>query len=145
MKVVIVFFLSLCFLLLKGHTDVYADVQHHSPGYSIVYHDSFSYAPAQYIEKKQQAQLENIDRNFPVIKDNSLNDKKEEFVSLEEDDDDDSVFSRKYVLLAKYFITLTYASILICFYNYFKNRLPFCRHLSYSSSYKYILQRVLRL
>lgn len=134
MKVAIVFFLSLCFLLLKGHTDVYADIHHNSASYS-----------TQYIEKKQQTQLENTNRNFPVIKDNGLTDKREDFISLEDEDDDDFAFSRKYVLLAKYFITLAYASILICFYKHLKNRLPFCRHLSYSSSYKYLLQRSLRL
>jgi hypothetical protein len=135
MKVAIVFFLSLCFLLLIGRTDAFAGI----------HRDTFNYSSAQYIGKKQQAQLENLNLNFPVIKDNGFNDKKEEFVSLENEDDDDSLFSRKQVLLAKYFITLAYASLLICFYNYFKNRLPFCRHLSYSSSYKYLLQRVLRL
>ena len=49
------------------------------------------------------------------------------------------------MLLPKYFFTLAYASLLIYFYSYFKNRLPFCKHLSYASSYKYILQRVLRI
>ncbi|WP_316819135.1 hypothetical protein [Pedobacter nyackensis] len=135
MKAAIVFFFSLCFLLLKGHTDVYA----------AIHDDSFSYSSAQHVEKKQQTHLETTNQDLPVIKDASLNSKKDEFVSLENEDDDDSMFSRKYVLLTKYFITLAYASVLVCFYNYFKNRLPFCRHLSYSSSYKYILQRVLRL
>lgn len=135
MKAAVVFFFSLCFLLLKGHSD----------GYAAIPYNNFSYSSAQHIEKKQQTRLESTNQDLPVLKDNGLNSKKDEFVSLENEDDDDSVFSRKHVQLAKCFITLAYASILVCFYNYFKNRLPFCRHLSYSSSYKYILQRVLRL
>ncbi len=136
MREVVVFFLSLCLLLLRWHGDACARVRH----------DSLCFSAALQIEKAKEIKFENISQNFPIVKDNSLNDKKEEFIGVEDDDDDDNlVFARKHFILIKYFITLAYTSLLISFYNYLKNRLPFCRHLSYTSSFKYILQRVLRL
>jgi len=135
MKVAVLLFLYSFFLLLSGHQHAYAG-GHHAR--------ICSYSPAQHVAKVEAAKFGHVNQIFPIIKDNSLNEKREDFVSVE-DDDDDLIFSRKNVLLVRYFFTLAYASILIAFYSYFKNRLPFCKHLSYSSSYKYILQRVLRI
>lgn len=133
MRGVIAFVLFLSFLLLKGNDMAYAGIRQNS-----------KYSPAQQINKTQPTRLGSADPGFPIIKHTSQNEQKEEFVTLE-DENEDLVFNRKYVLLAKYFVTLTYASALICYCQHFKNRLPFCKHLSYTSSYKYILQRVLRL
>ncbi|WP_316791870.1 hypothetical protein [Pedobacter frigoris] len=134
MRGVIVFVLFLSFQLLKGNDTACAGVHQNSNKYS----------PAQQIKKQQPARLGSENPGFPVVKNTNLSEQKEEFVTLE-DENDDLVFSRKYVLAAKFFITLAYASVLVYFYQQFKNRLPFCKHLSYTSSYKYILQRVLRL
>ena len=123
MRVITVFFLFLGFLLLRS---------------------GFCYSAAQYIEKTQQTNFANTDQSLHLVKHNNLSDKKEEFISVE-DDDDDLVSARKYVSVVKSFIVLACTTILIDFYSSFKNRLPFCKHLSYTSSYKYILQRVLRL
>jgi hypothetical protein len=122
MRVAAVFFLFLSFLLLRT---------------------GFCHSAAQHTKKTLQTELKNTDQGFHVIKNTSLSEKKEDFISIE--DDDDLASTRKYVLVVKSFITVAYTSILIDFYNTFKNRLPFCKHLSYTSSYKYILQRVLRL
>lgn len=122
MRVTAVFFLFLGFLLLRS---------------------GFCYSAAQYIEKVQQAKFGNTDQGFHIIKNtSSLSDKKEDFISVE--DDDDLASTRNHVVIVKNIIAVAYTSILIDFYNNFKNRLPFCKHLSYTSSYKYI-QRVLRL
>ena len=124
MKAVVVFFLSLFFLLLGGSHSVYSET----------HHSKISSATIQKFEKSKQVNLRN---SIP-------GEKKEEFISVE-DEDDDQVFVRKSVVPAKYVMALTYASILI-YSNYRpKNRLPFCKHLSYISSYKYILQRVLKI
>lgn len=123
MKVAIVFFLSLCLFMLKGHVDAYGSARHP--------------------EKTQQIKFGNAGTGLQVTKNNGLTDRKEELISIE--DDEDVVSSRKYVLPAMYFIILAYASVSINFSCYLKSSLPFCGHLSFTSSYKYILQRVLRL
>jgi hypothetical protein len=134
MKTAVVFFLSLCFFLLGGSNFVYAGAHHSTSSYSTV----------QKIEKSQQEKLLIANQGLPEVKNSTIGDKKEDFISVE-DEDDDLVSVRKSVLPAKYFATLTYASTLIYSNAYFKNRLPFCKHLSYASSYKYILQRVLKI
>lgn len=134
MKTVILFCLSLFFLLLGGHNYAHARAQH----------NTVASTPTQNIEKPQQTKLINTNQDLPVIKNNTLSEKREDFVSIE-DEDDDSVFARKSVLPTKYFITLAYVTTLISPNSYVKNRLPFCKHLSYTSSYKYILQRVLKI
>lgn len=135
MKVVLLFFLYSFFLLSGVYQHAYASG-----------HDAriSSYSPAQHVAKAEVAKFGRVNQIFPMIKDNSLNERREDLISVE-DEDDDFMSSRKYVLLVRYFFTLAYASVLIYFYNYIKSRLPFCKHLSYASSYKYILQRVLRI
>ncbi|ETZ23895.1 hypothetical protein [Pedobacter sp. V48] len=134
MKTAVVFFLSLCFFLLGGSDYVYAGA-----------HDSTSsHSTVQKIEKSHQETLLMANQGLPEVKSSTIGDKKEDFISVE-DEDDDLVSVRKSILPAKYFATLTYASTLIYSNAYFKNRLPFCKHLSYTSSYKYILQRVLKI
>lgn len=133
MKAAIAFFLSLCFLLLGRYDAVHAGDYHLG-----------NQLPAQQIEKTQLTKLRNTNQAFSLVKSNHLIEKREDLMSAE-DEVEDLVFSRKYVLLSKYFITLACASLLIYCCSYFKNRLPFCKHLSYASSYKYILQRVLRI
>src|SRR5690349_20503051 len=110
MRVTTVFFLFLGFLLLRS---------------------GFCYSAAQHIEKVQQTKYGNTDQSFHVIKKTSSSDKKEDFISVE--DDDDLASTRKHVLVVKNIITIAYTSILIDFYDNFKNRLPFCKHLSYTS------------
>lgn len=135
MKVAIVFFLSVCFQLLAGNNKACA-------GFG---NDRFNDSSVQIIKQKQPTEVEKTKSNQPIIKDNSINEKKEAFISLENEDDDDSFFSRKYVQLVRCFVMPVYGAVLICCSTTFENRLPCCRHLSYSSSHKYLLQRVLRL
>ena len=123
MKPVIIFFFSLCFILTGGY--------------------KYSHTEVQEIRKTAQAKFGNPDHDSSILKKHHLSEKREDF--LGDEDDEDLTFSRKYFSQVKYFITLAYASVLVCLYHYFKNRLPFCRHLSYTASYKYLLQRVLRI
>jgi len=128
------FMLSLFFLFLGGYTSTFASVHHDKISDSIVQHGT----------KVQQAKIGNLNSDRFIVKNSHLNEKKEDFFSIE-DEDEDVVFSGTDLLLHKYFITLSYASTSTYSNNYFNVRLPFCRHLSYTSSFKYILQRVLRL
>lgn len=70
--------------------------------------------------------------------------KAHEYISIA-NEDEDPTNGRKLLLIGKFIATLAWIYTLYHFFNYSKNRLPFCSHLSYLSSYKYILQRVLRI
>ncbi|WP_442589059.1 hypothetical protein ACSBL2_23860 [Pedobacter sp. AW31-3R] len=135
MRAAVVLFLIMFLLVLKGSNSFNAGSHHHK---------KVSYQPAQTIQKKQQNKSWYANQIFPVIKHDNLTEKKDEFISIA-DEDEDIVFSRKYVLLTKSHVVLATASVLHHFYSYTRNRLPFCSHFSYTSSYKYITQRVLRL
>ena len=134
MRIVVIFFLFLCFSLSGMYDYVHLDA----------YQNRISYSPAQNIEKTQQAKFTNAYRDFTVTKNTSLGKEKEHFVIVE-DEEEDHVSARKYVLLVRYFTTLSLAFNFNYSLSIFKDSLPFCTHLSYSSSYKYITQRVLRI
>jgi hypothetical protein len=72
-----------------------------------------------------------------------LNDSREDFISIE--DDDDIVLARKLAVPIKYILLPDYSSSVHVVYSFQKSRLPFCKHFSYTSSPKYIFQRVLRI
>ena len=135
MRIDILLFLLLFFLVITGS----------NPVSNSVHHNKTSYQPTQNIVKAQQSRLEYANLGLPLIINDNLNQKKDDLISLADDDDDDIVFSRKLVVAAKQFVALSYTFVSVHFYNYHKNRLPFCRHFSYTSSIKYIIQRVLRL
>jgi len=134
MKSFIVFFLSLCLLILGKHGYACAGTNLNTS----------SYSSAQNIEKLQPTKFINTTQDLPVVKSNTFSEKREDFISVE-NEDEDYVSAKKSVLSVKYIITLAYAATLNNSFNYIKNRLPFCKHLSYTSSYKYILQRVLKI
>lgn len=134
MRAAVLFFLSLCFLLLIG-----ADY-----GNSGTHHSRIDYLPAQNSKATQNAKFSNTSQDFSITKSINLSEEKVYLINVE-DEDEDLVSVRKYVLLVKYFVTLASISLLIYFYNYFKNRLPFCHHLSYILADKHILQRALRI
>ncbi|TDO19548.1 hypothetical protein CLV32_4170 [Pedobacter duraquae] len=136
MKVAVVFFFSLCFLVLKGGN--YAHAESHS--------SISSYSPAEHIVKTDHNKYSSLIQDSPFYKNTNLSDYPDDLTSIEtEDDTEDFSFTGKLMLSANYFLTLVLISAFVNFYNYLKNRLPFCRHLSFTSSYKYILQGVLRL
>lgn len=122
-----VIFLFVGFFLLTGSGSVCA-----KESCKAIYNPAVRAAAApHYTEKQQQIKF-------------WVQEIREDFISVE-NADDDFEFSSKQVWLARFFITLAYGSLLNDLYSWFKGLLPFCEHLSYSSSYKYILQRVLRI
>jgi len=134
MKAFFIFFLSLIFLLLRGNDCAHARAQFDREGY------------AQTFRNQQHDNSSSLIHNLTVSKKNAESEKQESIVSIEsENEDEDLTFTRKYVVLAQFFITLSYTTFLLLLGNYLKNELPHCRHLSYTSSNKYILQRVLRI
>lgn len=121
---VAVFFACLCILLLKGYDYVHAATRHHN----------ICCAPSHNFDKTQQ--------HFTVINDADADKEEEYFVSDDvEDEDPNSLFARKYRLLARCNIIPSYLFISHYLYSCPKARLSFCSALSY----KYITQKVLRI
>jgi hypothetical protein len=137
MKSVALFILCLFFILLKGSEPA------HATG-----HDTLrSYSAALHIDGQDQPRSLNMRLAMLPLRNHNISDKKES-LSIDFDDDDvqeDFLVVRKYMLPITYFFTLASLSIFNLFYSHTKNRLPFCTHFSYTSSRKYILQRVLRI
>ena len=73
----------------------------------------------------------------------SKNTIQEDYIGAE--DDDEHFSNAKHVLHLKYVTLPSHISLGLKYYNYPKNRLPFCEHFSYTSSPIYIFQRVLRI
>ncbi|MHA4894325.1 hypothetical protein ACXZ1K_06200 [Pedobacter sp. PWIIR3] len=134
MKVIAVFFLSLCFFLTNGYNSVYADLQNGLD----------NNVSLNTIIPNQHLSPEIANHKSILIKHNRFGEKKEDFLTVE-DDDEDLVLARKYVLLTNYFITIAYVSLFLLFCRHLKNHLSIGRHLIHTSSSKYILQRSLRI
>lgn len=133
MRAVFVFFLFVSLLLLSSYDDVHAG---DNPGRTCYI--------TTHVEKAQSSKFGYGNPALSEIKNTSLSEKKEDLISIE-DEDEDMAVARKNVWLTRYFITPAYTSVSAHFNDSVKNRLPFCRHFSYTSSYIYILQRVLRI
>jgi hypothetical protein len=129
MKRVVTFFLFLCFLLLGGNYYVYASA----------HNSKICYSPAP--EKMHPAESANANHNYIITKYTGSVEENVSLVTVEDQDDEDN--SKKHIL-PKYFITFSHAFLLI-HWSCLIHSLPFCRQQFYTSSCKYILQRVLRI
>jgi len=136
MKTAVIFLLTLCFFLIGGTKAAQSPEAHRSCSIHSVSHlDATS----------QQLNLLQDNSALPVFQKDLAYQKKAEVISSIEDEDDELISAKKQVLFVKYLIVVAYTSVLIHLFKNFKNRLPFCTHFSYTSSYKYLLQRVLRI
>lgn len=135
MRFVFILVLSLFSFLLKNSGPAYA------AGHT---NAKISSPPLRSSDSTQQINLGYLSKGYPVIKHEILNDKKEDLINVD-DNEDEPVFSRKSVLISKAYLALNDPSLLIELHNSSCNRLPICRHFSYTSTYTYLLQRVLRL
>jgi hypothetical protein len=130
------FMLSVFIFLLGGVNSVFA-VNHHIK----------TKAPctsSQHVEKIRSPRVGDGNLCNPAIEINRFSEKKNDFLSIE-DDDEELSFSRKYVLLEKDVLTISYTPVPDYRDSNFTIPLPFCGHLSYTASNTYLLQRVLRL
>jgi hypothetical protein len=134
MRVAIVFFLSLCFFTFVNNFQANAETRRNTGGQILISH----------IEKIQQTANRNFDVDLPAFRKNTLTETNDEIV-IAVDEDEDFVFNKKNILPPRYFLVLHSTSISFYPYSYSKKRLAFCNYLSYNSSPKYILQRVLRI
>jgi len=136
MRLVITFMLSLCFLFVRGYDHLYV----------LATHNHTCYSPTRPVKESEQLRLGNTTNKLTILREAASLDADNEGVTATETDDDDELLSpRKYVEVFNYFITffLAYRSEYIC--RYVKNRLPFCKHFSYTSSDQYIVLRVIRV
>jgi hypothetical protein len=112
----------MCFLLVGGYNYV-------------------CYAPVHHIDKTQQVKFTNTRQD--TISSNASSDKAPEYLIAEEVEDEDTsnAFARKYRLLTRRYLTLPHIFIFSDHCGGFKDRRSGCN----LSSYKYLLQGVLRI
>lgn len=128
---VAVFFLYVFFLLLKGGC-----------AFSSVSHSSTSHFPVLHIKKNHQLKSVFASLPFTIVEDTKPDEDSEYMVKEEVENEDASSFlTRKYKLLAGYFLALLYLLILRYLYSCFNSPPPFWGNLSYI----YIKQGALRI
>ncbi|GGI50763.1 hypothetical protein GCM10011425_19750 [Mucilaginibacter galii] len=99
---------------------------------------------AQTTDKIKQLNYSILKRDGAILKTHGKVKDGDSLVSdLDEDENDSS--ARRYVLLAKYALIVAYTLVLSYLITRLEVRLPVLRHLSYISSYKYIVQRAIRI
>ena len=127
-----IFFVYLCFFLLKGGDHVHAVVSSYTDGY----------AHAQYIQISQPVAAA-ISCDAGTVINNTGTDNQNQFLIIDdvEDEDTNNFFARKFKTLARYYTALSCQSTLGYPINRSKVAPSFCGRISY----KYILQRVLRV
>ena len=134
MRVVIIFFLTLCFSFSRASDHVDTDI----------YLNSINSSTAQNVETSQQINSTNTSQGFTISKNSDLRKSKVNFLIVESEEED-HVFATKYILLTNYLSALSFAFNSNYSYSYLKASLPFYTQLSNKSSYKYITQRSLRI
>lgn len=127
---IVVLFVCLCILLLRGYDYIYSGT----------YHNSIWHTSARAIEKAQQVVF--TDKPQQSIKNTHSG---AEALYLEsddvEDEDPNSLFARKYRLLARFCLLLSNFFILRYLHKCSRSQLTFFNPLSY----KYITQKALRI
>lgn len=128
----VIFFVYLCFLLLRGGICVYNGV----------HHEKMSYPPAKYLDKKRRSNCTNTSLSFGIVK--GIDAQHDEIVmceDMEEDDDDVNAAEKKDRLNTKGNLLFPQALIINYLYACHKEKLLFYNHLPC----KYITQRALRI
>lgn len=134
MRTIVLFFLFLCFLFVGRHYHAYGNARTNGLRNTV----------AQTTDKIKQLGYSIINHDHAAIKRNSAAHGGHDLVTdLDEDEYNQS--ARRYVLLDKYSLIVSFTLVLSYLYSCIKERLPIVRHLSYISSYKYIAQRALRI
>ncbi len=132
MRAAIIFCLSLFFLLFKGNEYAHAVAPRISQGY-------------EYLNESPQAKQEHtpFHKNANVHIQKSFSSREVNYV--EELQDEDETLSRKGIIILKQAAYFCYALLVGNSAIFKKLALPYCEHLSYTSSFKYLLLRVFRI
>lgn len=132
MRATIIFCLSLFFFLLKGNQGAHAVAPRLSQGYEF-----FNENP----QTKQHHTPFHKNANVHIQKSFSAT----ELNYAEETQDDEESISRKGIVSLKQTAYFCHALLVGNLINIQKLALPYCEHLSYTSSIKYLLLRVFRI
>jgi hypothetical protein len=132
-RVTYIFFIALSFLLLGKCNYVHASA----------INNVICNLPSQDIKETQKVKITSLNQNAVVTNISLTED--DNYLIDDEDEDENVAFNSKYVLIAKFFIILSYTFIFSYLYSRFKTGLPVCKHLSYIGSYKYLIQRALKI
>ncbi|SOD14834.1 hypothetical protein [Pedobacter xixiisoli] len=132
MRATIIFCLSLFFLLLKGSENTHAVAPRLAQGYEF-----FNENP----QTKQNHTPFHKNANVHIQKSFSSS----EMNYAEESQEDDESISRKGIISIKQAAYFCYALLVGNLRTIQKLALPYCEHLSYTSSFKYLLLRVFRI
>lgn len=133
-RLLINFFLSLCFFLVKGSVHLYADTDQ----------DYLYGTVKQHSESTASVSTSVISTPLPIINNvPPTGTEKENLRATEAEDEDESTPGRKHLQLINYH--LVNAESTAAYYNYLKNPLPSCTHLSYDSSDKFLVHCVIRV
>jgi hypothetical protein len=139
MKLLLRFFLSLCFVLFGGHSDMHAHT----------YQGRLSYPPVKIVASSQGTSL-GSSQSDPGLTARSApsQDKKATYevdASDDEDEDKELASAKRDLASTAAFTSFPYAQTSGHFFRYTQKRLPFCKPVSYFSSDKYIVFRVIRI
>lgn len=137
MRLIVTFLLSFVFLFVKGNAHQYHPAYNNKITYAALHLSPTATPSVLSFERKTGAILQKD------VADNAASDPVN--ATEVDEDDDDSISSRKLVEITNYFISFLYDHLFADYHRYKKERLPFCKHFSYSSSFKYIIQRVIRI
>lgn len=129
MRTVVLFCLTLFFLLFKGNDKIYA--AHFSQGKTNVQFESESRHTDKPFHKLHQLHAQ----KDPTPRENTY---------LEESKDEDES-TRNTLVSTKQDTTFCYKSLLVNQQTNQKLALPYCEHLSYTASFKYLLLKVFRI
>lgn len=134
MRTVVLFFLFLCFLFVGRHYHAYGNMPANGLRNTV----------AQTTDKIKQLSFSIIKHDPAVVKKHSKVQDGNYLIS-DFDEDENSLLARRYMLMAKFSLIVAYTLVLSYLITCLEERLPVVRHLSYISSYKYIVQRALRI
>jgi len=127
MRTVLIYTLSLALLLLGGY--------HHVNGASTRHHLS------KFIISAEKFKFAKAEQQHASVGKTMVSDDKQSIFSIEEDED--FVFSRKFLQLTGYFITLFFAAFLLNSLKTLKKRLLYVTRLNFARPQMYILQGAL--
>ncbi len=133
-------FLFLCFLLLRGDLHLYAHA----------YYNTNSYTTANIPETSLHASycpIQDLELHISVVPSSDAENVSDKIkaTEIEDEDESESFHCRKLLEVTNDCTASYYAQASGYVQRYLQNRLPFCRHFSYSSSYKFIVHRAIRI
>jgi hypothetical protein len=127
MRTVLIYMLSLALLVLGGYHYVTGATNHRRH-------------PVRFIISAEKFRFANTDQ---AHLDNTISSEDKQSIFNVEDEDEDFVFSRKYLQLTGYFVTLFYAAFLLYSLKNLKKRLLIVTRLIFAGPQRYILQGAL--